>query len=552
MRTGLVAALTLLLPLAASAAPPTAPDPRCEGGITRAARHFSAKASAMEGRSDAERFRAFLLACARDEVVALTTRLVSFRTVSSEAPAASNPEIQEMGRYLREWARTHGMSFRSVGEGAVFELAWGRPGAEAKLGLVFHGDVVPAPRHEWSREPFQAEVADGKLFGRGVEDDKGPLATALVSLAMAEAIGVQPQGRVLVIVGNGEESDWSGMRLYAEKAPKMAHVVSVDASFPLVAAQSGFVAWTLEAEVGEEARAKAPGFVVTEVKGGEFLTQVPGQASLTLSPRGLTLNEAEAIVRAAIAGLEKTRRSFHVELERKDGQLLVTAHGRAVHSSGADSPEGHNALWDLAALPGQLPLRENGISAMLAVIADRFDGDHYGKKLGLAYEDPFMGPLLVAPTVLRVDGSKVKLLVNMRRPQGKDNAAFRASLDQAAAAIAEEMAGRVNEGGGRHVGDPHTADTSGPLVTTLLEIYGRTRGVKKPEALAIRGGTYARLFPRAVDFGPNLPGEPYTGHAPDESISLETLDALTTMLSEAVWQLAIQKMGTGYFSTQEN
>ncbi|MGA9524359.1 MAG: Sapep family Mn(2+)-dependent dipeptidase [Myxococcaceae bacterium] len=533
MVRGLFVALTLSWSFAASAAP----DPRCEGGITRAAKHFSARAPELKGRSDLERYRAFVQACARDEVIALTTRLVSFRTVSSEAPAPANPHIQEMGRFLRAWAKSHGMGFRAVNDGDVFELAWGAPGGEARLGLVFHGDVVPAPRHEWSRDPFQAEVVDGKLYGRGVEDDKGPLASALVSLAMANAIGLQPQGRVLVIVGNGEESNWSGMRLYAEQAPKMTHIVSVDSSFPLVAAQSGFVAWTLEADVGEEVRGKTPGLVATGVKGGEFLTQVPGQATLTLSPRGLTSGEAEARIHGAIAELTKSRPQLRVELTRRDGQLLLTAHGRAVHSSGAE--EGHNALWDLSALAAQLPLRENGISAMLGVIARRFDGDHYGKKLGLAYEDPFMGPLLVAPTVLRVDGDKVRLLVNMRRPMGRDNAAFRASLDRAAAAIAEETGGRVKEGGGRSVGDPHAADTSGPLATTLLDIYGQVRGVENPKAIAIRGGTYARLFPRAVDFGPNLPGEPYTGHAPDESISLEALDAVTTMLSEAVWRLAV-------------
>jgi acetylornithine deacetylase/succinyl-diaminopimelate desuccinylase-like protein len=42
-----------------------------------------------------------------------------------------------------------------------------------------------------------------------------------------------------------------------------------------------------------------------------------------------------------------------------------------------------------------------------------------------------------------------------------------------------------------------------------------------------------------VDFGPNFPGELYTGHGPDESISLESLDASTRMLAEALHTLAL-------------
>jgi dipeptidase D len=93
--------------------------------------------------------------------------------------------------------------------------------------------------------------------------------------------------------------------------------------------------------------------------------------------------------------------------------------------------------------------------------------------------------------------------------------------------------------GGRYVGDPHVADTSGPLVTTLLDIYKRHREAPDAKPQSVRGGTYARLFPRAVDFGPAFPGDLYTGHAPDESISLENLDATTRMVAEALHTLAL-------------
>lgn len=534
MRTRLLAALCLLAPTAALAAK----DPRCAGKPAARAARFSD--TAMKGASAAERYAAYIQACALDDVVALTQALVRFKTVSSEAPASRNPEMAAMGRHLETWAKAHGFAFRTVGQNDVFELSWGEGTGEPLLGLVFHGDVVPAAGREWKRAPFKPVVLNGRLHGRGVEDDKGPIASGLVALAMAKDLGLKPRGRVLVIIGNGEESDWAGMKHYADTEPKPTHVISVDSGYPVMAAQSGFVAWTLEAPVGAAPAAAKEGTVAraVDVTAGEFLTQVPGTATLKLAAvKGQTPETVLAAVKAAIAAEAPARKDLKADVKRDGATVVLTTHGNAVHSSVAD--EGHNALWDLSAVAARLSLEDNGIAAMLRVVSKRFDGDHHGDKLGLAYKDTLMGPLLVAPTVLRVKDGAVSLGINMRRPRGKDAAAFNASLDSAAKRVGEDAGGQVKEGKDRYVGDPHVADTSGPLVQTLMDIYKRQR--KAPDAVpgSLRGGTYARLFPRAVDFGPAFPNEPYTGHAPDESIALETLELSTRMLAEAVHTLAI-------------
>ncbi|MFP2925631.1 Sapep family Mn(2+)-dependent dipeptidase [Pyxidicoccus sp. 3LG] len=533
MRLPPAAALFCVLPTLALAA---GKDSRCQGTPKARAAHFSEKA--MQGAPAAERYAAYVRACALDEVVELTKQLVRFKTVSSEAPASKNPGIADMGRFLQKWAKAHGMAYRAVGGNDVFELSWGE--GAPQLGLVFHGDVVPAPAHEWKKPPFEPYVEDGRLYGRGVEDDKGPLAQALVALDFARHLGLKPQGRVLVIVGNGEESDWTGMTKYAAANPKPTHVISVDSSYPVVAAQSGFVAWSLEAAVGESVKGGTATLRPVDVKGGEFLTQVPGAATLTLAPSaGRTPEQALADVQAAVATEKKGRATLQADVKREGDTVVLTTHGKAVHASTAD--EGHNALWDLSAVAARLPLEDNGISAMLRVLARRFDGDHFGQKLGVAYKDGgLMGPLVTAPTVLRVADGKVSLGVNMRRPQGQEAAVFNAALDKAAALVGEDSGGRVKEvTSGRYVGDAHVADTSGTLVTTLLDIYKRHRNVPDAKPTSVRGGTYARLFPKAVDFGPGIPGEPYTGHAPDESISLESLDVGARMLAEAVHTLAL-------------
>jgi len=513
----------------------TASPARCQGDLKQVAAHFT-------GKTPQARYLALVRACGTEQVVALTQKLVAFATVSSEKPAKDSPQIAAMGAFLKGWAQGHGFGFSTFGANDVFELTWGT-GAPV-LGYVLHGDVVPAPPAEWSRPPFEARVEHGRLYGRGVEDDKGPLAAVLTSLAMAQASGLTPRGQIKVMIGNGEESDWAGMTAYSQSTAKPAQVISVDANYPVVAAQSGFVAWTLTAKVDAHAPAATapkvkPTLRVVDAAGGDFLTQVPGEATLRLEPLGIPLAQASSQVLRALAKLKASRPHFSARLTEDGNALVVTAHGKAVHSSVAD--EGRDALWDLGAIAQELPLEDTGLSAMLRLIGQRFDGDLWGKRLAIGYSDPLMGQLLVVPTLLRVKDGTVTLGINMRRPQGKSASAFGASLDRALATIAQDTQGRVTEATpkGRYVGDPFVADTSGPLVKTLTSLFAQARHQKSAAPISVRGGTYARLFPGAVDFGPSLPGESYAGHAPNESISLSNLSLMSDLLAQATWTFAL-------------
>lgn len=44
---------------------------------------------------------------------------------------------------------------------------------EETLGILAHVDVVPVGEG-WTYPPFSGTIADGKIFGRGTLDDKGP------------------------------------------------------------------------------------------------------------------------------------------------------------------------------------------------------------------------------------------------------------------------------------------------------------------------------------------------------------------------------------------
>lgn len=69
-----------------------------------------------------------------------------------------------------------------------------------------HYDVQPPePLEKWVSPPFEPEIRDGKIFARGVSDNKGPLYTRLHAIeTIRQAIGTLPVNVKFVIEGEEE------------------------------------------------------------------------------------------------------------------------------------------------------------------------------------------------------------------------------------------------------------------------------------------------------------------------------------------------------------
>jgi len=84
------------------------------------------------------------------------------------------------------------------------------------ISVLGHLDVVPEGNN-WKYSPFGGEIHDGKIYGRGAVDDKGPTMAALFGLYALKETGLKISKRVRIVFGTNEETGWKDMSYYREK-----------------------------------------------------------------------------------------------------------------------------------------------------------------------------------------------------------------------------------------------------------------------------------------------------------------------------------------------
>ena len=130
-----------------------------------------------------------------------------------EAPAA---------HYLRELLIASGfaVSLQEYKPGRVNVIARLENGSGPVFAFNTHMDVVPAGSG-WSSDPFTLTEKDGRLYGRGACDCKGPLAAMLEAVRMLAADRAAWSGTLLAVFVADEEIASEGAKFYAAGQPKI-------------------------------------------------------------------------------------------------------------------------------------------------------------------------------------------------------------------------------------------------------------------------------------------------------------------------------------------
>ncbi|MFI4989881.1 MAG: M20/M25/M40 family metallo-hydrolase [Solirubrobacterales bacterium] len=94
-------------------------------------------------------------------------------------------------------------------------------GESPPLLLQGHVDVVAARGH-WQHGPFDGELADGYVWGRGALDMKGGVAMLLAAFMRAKASGAQPPGDVILcLLADEEAGSPLGAELLVREHPEL-------------------------------------------------------------------------------------------------------------------------------------------------------------------------------------------------------------------------------------------------------------------------------------------------------------------------------------------
>ena len=151
-------------------------------------------------------------------------------------PSVSGTE-EAIARFLAETAGAAGLAATRDDASVTITVDSGTPGPT--LAFLSHLDVVP-PGEGWTRDPFVPVIEGDLLYGRGSGDAKASVAA--MTLAAADVRGRLARGRLLVIMGYGEETRNTTMGTAVARAGRLdAAIVGEPTNLEAAVAQRGLM-----------------------------------------------------------------------------------------------------------------------------------------------------------------------------------------------------------------------------------------------------------------------------------------------------------------------
>lgn len=389
-------------------------------------------------------------------------------------------------------------------DGYIMHADMGEGEDEEALALLAHLDVVPVG-DGWTREPFGAEIADGKLYGRGSSDNKGPAVAALYALAAVKKAGIPLKRKVRLILGCDEESGMTDILHYRKVATMPRSGFSPDANYPVINIEKGMIGIELEAPLATE------GLELVSLQVGERRNVIPGAADAVVKGDEAMAKRAEQLAQGY---------GWPLTASHKDGQVHLRAIG--INGHAAFPAHARNAIGQLL-----LVLRDLGARGAIAQLADCIGTGYDGAGLGIAMEDRISGPLTLNLGIIRKEGDRLHAVLDLRCP-------VLCNFEQVERLVKLALPGfsvRCESHG------PHHVPSNSELVQALLDAYHEVTGLPR-QTIAIGGGTYARALTEGVAFGALFPGEPDVAHQADEHISIDSLNKNLRIFAHAIVKLA--------------
>jgi len=380
------------------------------------------------------------------------------------------------------------------------------------MGVLAHMDVVPA-LGKWTYPPFEAQIADGKIYARGASDDKGPVMCSIFALKAIKDAGIKLNKRKCrLLFGTDEESGWEGIKYYEtkEKLPDIGF--SPDAGYPVINSEKGLYQAVIKKQFTDKTRG------ILELKGGSRANIVPDIAT------------AKVVMGAGlIKGMEIAAKEMGVGFSYKTEEDVyeIEVTGKGAHAS---TPEaGKNAVTALLSLLAMYNIPNDQQNKAIKQFVEKIGMQYNGQNLGIDVKDE-SGNLTLNVGIADITAEHFEITIDIRYPRSLTGAEVTKKIKEALSEF--EVINKADKA-------PHFVSEDNELVRTLLNVYTTYTG-KKGYTVAIGGGTYARALPIGVSFGPGFPGEPEVMHQVDEYEKIDHLILNTKMIAAAIVELCAE------------
>ncbi len=388
---------------------------------------------------------------------------------------------------------------------------------ERQLDILAHLDVVPAGEGWKETEPFVPVLRDGRIYGRGTSDDKGPLVAALYAMRCVKEMKLPVSRNVRLIMGCDEECGSSDIAYYYAREKEAPMTFSPDASFPVTNTEKGRLAGEFSAEFS--ASYALPRLVSLDA--GLKVNVVPGKASAVVEGIGPAAMQEAADRAQAATGVA-------YEMKYEGDTAAVTAQGRGAHA--AEPEGGNNALTGLLYLLNSLPLAPCPQTSALAGLLEMFPhGDVHGTAFGIDMEDEASGRLTLAFSMLKVREDGLEGCFDVRCPLCATDGNL---LDPARERMAQAGIVLHNDS----FRPPHHVDGDSHFVRMLLSAYEEYTG-REGSCQSMGGGTYVHDLENGVAFGASMPETDNRMHGADEFAVFDELLVSAKIFAQVIVEL---------------
>lgn len=351
---------------------------------------------------------------------------------------------------------------------------------ENRFDIASHLDVVSVDK-TWTINPFDPQIIDGKLYGRGSADMKVAAFMTYLALKLLRENYPKTKNEIRLVFGSDEERTMDDMRHYVSKVSSPLFAFSPDGVFPMCIAEKGALMWTIKGEYQG---------IIESLEGGIQCNVVSPICKVALINNEYTSKIAEYI------------KNNNIDASVKDvnNRTELIVNGIATHAS--RNFMGVNAT-DLA-----LKIIKDICNDHLAANLYEVFGNDFGEGLGIKNESIY-NCFTVNLGILKIKDGNVFGQVDGRYPKHLTSSDLTCRVKQKC----------ILDVSLDYDDAPSGCDEDDPYVKVLLETYREiTNDTSKP---FVSGGvSYSKVFNHSVTFGPGRLDKENLAHQKDEYIEI--------------------------------